>query len=73
MRHTGVTKALLSAAVDLAWENGATAIEGFPYRGEKRQSRDTQVGFASTFTALGFEVIREPSSSRVIMRLVLGD
>jgi GNAT superfamily N-acetyltransferase len=73
MRHKGVTRALLTAAVDLAREQGARALEAFPYKGDNRQSRDTQVGFESTYAALGFKVIREPSPSRVVMRLELGD
>jgi GNAT superfamily N-acetyltransferase len=65
----GVSRALLETAVQLAQENGATAIEGFPYAGSKRRSGgDVQVGFEPLFASCGFAVIRAPSTSRVVMR-----
>jgi GNAT superfamily N-acetyltransferase len=70
-RKSGVTKALLEAAINLAREHGATAIEGFPLTGTKRHSKDTQVGFDSVFMSLGFRVIRTPSESRAVVRLDL--
>ena len=74
IRGHGVSRALLEAAVDLAKENGATAIEGFPFSGSKRRSGgDIQVGFESLFSSCGFEVIRTPSTSRVVMRRELKD
>ncbi len=67
-RRTGVTRALLEAAVRLAREGGATAIEGFPFAGgQRRSSGDLQVGFEPLFSSCGFEVSRTPSASRVIM------
>lgn len=72
MRRGGVSKALLDAAVELARANGATAIDGFPFAGTKRRSGgDTQVGFEELFASCGFEVIRTPSPSRVVMRRAL--
>ena len=71
-RGTGAARALLQAAVEHAKKSGARAIEGFPFAsGSRRSSGDLQVGFQSTFAACGFEVVREPSSSRVVMRLGL--
>lgn len=68
-RGTGVSRALLEAAVELARANDATAIEAFPFSGTKRRSGgDLQVGVQSLFAACGFEVIRTPSTSRVVMR-----
>ena len=64
-------KKLLEAAVDLARSSGAMALEGFPYTGHKKRSRDTQVGFHSTFSDLGFEVVATPSDQRVVVRLEL--
>lgn len=61
---------LLVAATELAKTSGATAIEGFPYVGSKRRSRDTQVGFESIFSAAGFQILRVPSANRLIMRKV---
>jgi hypothetical protein len=64
---------MLEAAVQLAQEQGATAIEGFPFSGSgRRASGDVQVGTESVFSACGFSVIRTPSSSRVVMRRELG-
>lgn len=68
-RGAGVSRALLEAAVNLAKDNSATAIEGFPNSGTKRRSSgEIQVGFESLFSACGFKVIRTPSTSRVVMR-----
>ena len=69
MRGTGVSRPLLEAAVKLAEENGATAIEAFPFSESKKQaSGDIQVGFEPVFASCGFEVIQKPSPSRVVMR-----
>ncbi len=71
-RRAGVSRVLLEAAVKLAQEHGATAIEGFPFSGPKRRSSgETQVGFEALFAACGFEVIRTPSPGRVVMRRAL--
>lgn len=68
-RRAGVSRALLEAAVQLAQENGATAIDGFPHSSAKKHSSgDPQVGSESLFSACGFEVIRTLSTSRVVMR-----
>ena len=68
-RGTGIPRALLKAAVQSARENGAAAIDGFPFSGDKRRSSgDIQVGFESVFLSCGFELLRTPSASRVVMR-----
>jgi len=66
-----VTPKLLEAAVGLAREHSATAVEGFPHARAKHSSQDLQVGSESVFAALGFKVIRSPSTSWVVMRLEL--
>jgi GNAT superfamily N-acetyltransferase len=69
MRGSGITRALLQAAVEFARQNGATALEGFPFSGSaRRSSGDVQVGFESLFSSCGFHVVRTPSPSRVVMR-----
>ncbi len=70
-RNQGISRELLKAAVQLARDHGAVAIEGFPYTSGGRRSVDTQVGFAPAFTALGFTTTRHPSTNRVVMRLDL--
>ena len=73
VRGSGVTRALLQAAVGLARQNGAAAIEGFPFSGTaKRSSGDVQVGFEALFSSCGFQIVRHPSPSRVVMRLEFG-
>lgn len=60
-RGLGLSKILLEAAVQLADDYDAEAIDGFPFTAEKRRSSSlTHVGFESTFTACGFEAIRRP-------------
>jgi GNAT superfamily N-acetyltransferase len=71
-RASGIGGELIKAAVALASEHGARAVEAFPLVGSKRHSRDTQVGFEPVFSSCGFEVIARPSSSRVLMRRDLG-
>ncbi|MGH6919207.1 MAG: GNAT family N-acetyltransferase [Geminicoccaceae bacterium] len=67
-RRAGLGETLLQSAVGLANEHGARAIEGFPFTAGKRRSSDTQVGFEALFSACGFQAIRTPSPSRVVMR-----
>jgi GNAT superfamily N-acetyltransferase len=68
-RGEGVSRALLEVAVNHARENGAAAIEGFPYSGTKRRSGgDTQVGYEGLFASCGFEITHTASPSRVVMR-----
>lgn len=72
LRRSGVTRALLEAAVRLATEHGAVAIDSFPFAGAKpRSSGDRQVGYEALFASCGFEVIARPSAGRVVMRRVL--
>jgi GNAT superfamily N-acetyltransferase len=68
-RRAKLTEELVLAAVRLARERGAAAIEAFPLTGGKRRSADTQVGFESVFARCGFSPSRRPTPSRVVMRL----
>ncbi|MGH2811626.1 MAG: GNAT family N-acetyltransferase, partial [Actinomycetota bacterium] len=72
VRREGVSRALLEGAVALARENGAVAIEGYPFARGARLSRESMVGVESLFTSCGFKVTRRPSSTRVVMRKLLG-
>jgi GNAT superfamily N-acetyltransferase len=66
LRGRGVARALLEAAVRLAAERGASAVEGFPTR--TRTGADRQVGTEALFRGCGFETIARPSSNRVLVR-----
>lgn len=68
-RRAGVTRALLSAAVDLAARHGASAIEGFPLAGDgRRAAAEAYLGVEPLFAACGFAPVARPSSNRVVMR-----
>jgi GNAT superfamily N-acetyltransferase len=67
-RREGVSRALLEGAVALARQNGAVAIEGFPFARGAKLSRESMVGVESLFASCGFTVTRRPSSTRVVMR-----
>ena len=72
-RDRGVATALLAAAVELAREHGAPAIEGYPVEPRK----DTMpaiyawMGLASMFEAAGFVEIARRSETRPLYRLDL--
>jgi GNAT superfamily N-acetyltransferase len=68
-RKQGVTKQLLESAIVLAEQKGATAIEAFPFvSGKRRSGGGVQVGFEHMFLECNFEIIRTPSTSRLVMR-----
>jgi GNAT superfamily N-acetyltransferase len=67
-RRSGVTAALLAAAVDLAGEHGAPAVEGFPIAEGQPRSADDYLGRERRFAECGFACVAEPSSRRVVMR-----
>ena len=71
-RGLRLSKVLLEAAIQLAIDYDAEAIDGFPFTNEKRRSSSQiHAGFESTFLDCGFEQIRRPSKSRVVMRRIL--
>lgn len=70
-RGRGVTRALVEAAVDLARERGAVAVEGWPLTGPDPAPADLFVGRQSTFEALGFRPEAQPDPRRAIVRLDL--
>jgi GNAT superfamily N-acetyltransferase len=67
-RRSGVTAALLAAAVERAEAHGATAVEGFPIADGYQRSPDDYVGRQRRFAECGFTCIAEPSPRRVVMR-----
>lgn len=73
-RRQGVMRELLTRAVELAADNGATAIEGFPLSGEQRRgSGDAYLGVEPLFAGCGFTVVDRPTPNRVVMRLDLSE
>ena len=77
-RGQGILHALLAGAVDLAPEQGAPAVEGYPVdnRGAKVDQTMAYVGTKALFEAAGFVQAAETSSvvsgfPRVLMRLDL--
>ena len=69
-RGTGVSTALLRAAVDFVRDRGGTIVEGYPV--EPKKDRMPEVfafhGFASTFRKAGFREVARRSETRPIMR-----
>jgi GNAT superfamily N-acetyltransferase len=70
-RRSGITTALLLAAVDFAAAHGATAVEGFPLAGDGPHKSDRYLGTEPLFAACGFVAIARPSPRRVVMRRAL--
>jgi GNAT superfamily N-acetyltransferase len=68
-RGTGLSRMLVGEALNVAKAHNATAVEAFPYAGNTRRGKDTQVGFEPLFESHGFKTIRRPSESRIIMRV----
>jgi GNAT superfamily N-acetyltransferase len=64
MRRQGLSKTLLSAAVDLAAKHGAKIIEGYPVEGGRNHFR----GIASVFKAAGFKDVARRQANRPLMR-----
>lgn len=71
-RRQGVMRELLTGAVALAAEHGASAVEGFPLAGDRRRgSGDAYLGVEPLFAACGFVAVDRPTPNRVVMRLDL--
>ena len=69
-RRSGVTEALIDAAVGVARKAGAPAVEAYPLDGQLSPSA-TSTGYASTFEKAGFTEVERRSPERPIMRLWL--
>lgn len=72
-RRSGVSAALVRAAVDYARANGAEAIEGYPVEPRKDAMPEIYawMGIASTFEDAGFSEIARRSETRPLYRLIL--
>ena len=67
-RRRGLTRRLLSAAVELAERSGARAVEGFPRAAGERPTPDDYLGKEQVFAGCGFECIARPTPKRAVMR-----
>lgn len=67
-RRKGLTRRLLSAAVELAERSGARAVEGFPRAADQRPTPDDYLGKERVFAACGFTCIARPTPRRAVMR-----
>ncbi len=69
-RRRGVSVALLRAAVELASNNGAKIVEGYPITPTMEKTPDPFVfmGVPSAFRAAGFKEVARRSETRPIMR-----
>ena len=72
-RRSGVSRALLEAAVKHAKSRGARIIEGYPVDPKQGKMPDAfaWTGLASSFTAAGFVEVARRSPTRPIMRYSL--
>lgn len=72
-RHTGVSTALLKAAVAYAREQGARIVEAYPLISADRQSPGSELymGILSAFLQAGFREVMRRSERRAILRLHL--
>lgn len=71
-RHRGVSSALVAAAVGLARERGARAIEGYPMvtqPGKEITWGELFVGSRNSFADARFREISKPTLRRVVMRI----
>ena len=73
-RGKGIASALVGSAVGFAAKNGATAIEGYPFDPEHKQtwnSAEAYIGTRAMFAAAGFEEVERRTPGRPLMRYTL--
>ena len=66
-KRQGVASALLDAAVELARDRGAPALEGYAARPE-HPNIDSYTGYLPMFLAAGFEHVREGGRRTIVRR-----
>ena len=66
-RRRGVTAALIAAAIKVAKQAGACAIEAYPLDADLTPSA-SGTGYASTFARAGFKIVGQHVPARPIMR-----
>jgi hypothetical protein len=71
LRHTGMMRTLLDAAVGFAARSGAAAVEGCPVDTQRTLAwGEGFVGLAGVFRAAGFEEMARRSPTRPLMRKI---
>jgi GNAT superfamily N-acetyltransferase len=68
-RRRGVTGVLIEAAIEVARQHGAPALEAYPLDANLTPSA-SGTGYASTFERLGFTTVARHGTSRPIVRYV---
>jgi GNAT superfamily N-acetyltransferase len=68
-RRNGVSRALARAAVELARERGARAIEAYPITTTDVITEELHVGIHGVFVAAGFAEVSRPTLRRAVMRI----
>jgi GNAT superfamily N-acetyltransferase len=72
-RSDGLVSALVKAAMTLAADQGALAVQAWPLALGRRDSALAHVGGEAMFLRLGFERTRQFDDGRVLMRRELRD
>jgi len=69
-RRQGIGDHLLRGALDHAYANGATAVEGYPVDVSRKWTGASSIyhGTVGQFERAGFTLIRRPSDTRAVMR-----
>ena len=68
-RRQGVSEALVPAAVDLARDGGARAIEAYPMTTTKALADELHPGLLSVYLRAGFTEVTRPTARRAVVRL----
>ncbi len=68
-RRRGVSRALAAAAVAVARERGARAVEAYPITTTDVIQEELHVGTRSVFAAAGLAEVSRPTLRRVVMRI----
>jgi GNAT superfamily N-acetyltransferase len=68
-RRRGVSRSLARAAVDLARESGARAVEGYPITTDNAILEELHVGTEGVFADAGFALVGRPTKRRAVMRV----
>jgi GNAT superfamily N-acetyltransferase len=68
-RRRGVSRALARAAVDLARDRSARALEAYPITTKDVISEELHVGTEATFAGAGLTEVSRPTKRRIVMRV----